>query len=205
MDPITILVAFCILAGIGFIIGVNVFATKYIPYAKRKKVMEEENAIGLPNYNKVMVVNSGAFDIRIQEEALMVFINEFEKRFPIKRGLISKLFGLKDLKKAKDNLIIEWVDGDWFWSRDNDNKEYPEGHSFRVKIRGTTIAGNRIVVAARNHVEPPLSLGHTAFIHELTHWALNVTTGDPDRTHTNDDGPWTKEHNEMIEDLKSRF
>ena len=42
------------------------------------------------------------------------------------------------------------------------------------------------------------TLRMTAYVHELVHVGLWEVTGDPDTTHAEEDGPWGKEHDDVI-------
>lgn len=207
MDPVAYIIIPIWLAGlisIPLFITIGVFLTLHFD----KKSLEKEGAVELPNHKGTMVVNSDAFPLEVQSRVLTRFIEEFNQRFPVKRNWFHNLFGLKDLNKAKKRLIIEWTDGDWFWSRNKNNKTYPGNHKWRGKVRGQFIGNKRVVTAARNNVEPALPIGSTAFIHELTHWALGVTTGDSDADHAQGEAhgnSWTGKHNAFIEELNAEF
>jgi len=208
MDPLSLMIVIpAVLFGFAAIPISMLVAAKVIPNSKRKQ-LSLDGAIEMVGHKGVMVFNAKVFPMDIQSKVLSRFIEEFDQRFPAKRTMVDKLLGLKNLDKAKSNLVIEWVDGDYFWARDNNNVEFPEGHGWRGKVYGQFIGGYRVANAARNLSEPPKEIGSTAFIHELNHWALKVTTGNSDADHAQDNGhgdEWTGKHNEMISVLKKEF
>lgn len=208
MDPIAIAVLSIWATSIVSIPVIAISGIFLTAHLRKRKLVKEEGAVSLPGHKGALVINDQVFPLELQAKALSRFIEEFNLRFPEKRTLLDRILGLKDLSRARKHLVIEWVDGDYFWTRDENNQEFPDGHKWRWKARGQFVGGHRVVTAARNHVEPAMSLGSTAFIHELNHWGLKIMTGNSDPDHAQDNAhgsTWTEAHDKMISELKAEF
>lgn len=184
---------------------------------KTYKLDREENrkhdinsgAKEIPGAYNALVLNN-RYDIKDVSKLVKNFIKEHDKRWPVKRDWIDKLFGLKSLKKQAKYLVIEFVDGDEFYARNgNTDIEFPEGHKYRMLVTGQFVLGRKCVVAAKNAtLESPNKLGWTALNHELNHWALLVKFGNADADHehgTEYGEEWTPEHSIFVDEQDVKF
>lgn len=116
-----------------------------------------------------------------QDLALLAFIDAWKER---------GFGGHEKLRAAMPKLHIAWRVGRYFTMKDTGE----------LKMTGRTVSPKSIVVA----IWEGASLGDVALFHELTHWALWVTTGEPDADHEEERYKgWTPQHTAMIVELKS--
>lgn len=140
---------------------------------------------GLPG----VIVSSTDCDLVPGEEIRLVidmFYLEFVKRFgdpggKVRAGFYNMVIKLDQNARKVKNLY------------DTSGKHFDE--SF---VNGLFFSPNVIWV----HVLPGSSVADTALVHELMHYALLLSTGDPDPDHEGDKyGHWDKRHTKLISNL----
>lgn len=108
-----------------------------------------------------------------------------------------KAFGDEDYKvyKAFQNLAIVWMPSNWrLMSYAFDEGGTRVGGEKGVLISGLAHEGAVIFVSKGSG-----KIWETSFVHELTHIALEASTGSADADHLGSKYPgWTKDHSELI-------
>ena len=87
----------------------------------------------LPRHKGTYILNPEFVDLDVVSDMLTTFIDAYKKKFPQARSL-KNLLPFRNLNFVKSELIIEFVKGQYFMYRGNDNVEFPEGHPNRQKV-----------------------------------------------------------------------
>jgi hypothetical protein len=164
--------------------------TQNLEFLKDKQwsTLEEHGAI---------VINPSLVDMGQVSSALADFVREYQKEFPL--NWFYRLLKVHNISKMSSRLVIEFRPGEYFLEvKDVSGREHPKPR----KLAGQMVNKHYMIVATGTDGRQE-SIGNSAFVHELNHWALGVTGKDWAPTH--EQPPWTPEHYALESNINSNY